>query len=150
MILLLDNTVLSNFALVNLIDLLPIVLRSQAATTPQVIDEYDAGVAKDLLPEISWDWLEIVELKSEERTRFQDHLRRVNAGEAACLAVAGQRGGRILTDDRDARKLAAQLTHQVPASHPITKSEPHPSRCKDSAASGRRSRVVFAHPRRTR
>ena len=42
-------------------------------------------------------------------TVFQELLMRVNAGEAACLAVASQRNGRILTDDRDARKLAAQL-----------------------------------------
>ena len=37
----------------------------------------------------------------------------MNAGEAACLAVAAQRNGRLLTDDRDTRKLAAQLKFSV-------------------------------------
>lgn len=109
MITLLDNTVLSNFALVNRIDLLPIALGSQIATTPRVIDEYTSGVAKGILPDIKWDWLNIVNLDTEEETLFQEHLKRLNAGEAACLAVATQRKGRFLTDDRDARKLAAQL-----------------------------------------
>jgi predicted nucleic acid-binding protein len=41
-------------------------------------------------------------------------LRWVNAGEAACLAVAARRNGRFLTDDRGAHKLAAQL--KIPVS----------------------------------
>jgi hypothetical protein len=53
-------------------------------------------------------------LEAKEETLFQELLNRVNAGEAACLAVASQRNGRILTDDRDARKLAAQL--KIPVS----------------------------------
>lgn len=60
MILLIDNTVLSNFALVNRIELLPDALGSRAATTPQVIAEYDEGIARGLLPETEWDWLQIV------------------------------------------------------------------------------------------
>jgi predicted nucleic acid-binding protein len=114
MILLLDNTVLSNFALVNKLELLPKALGSQVATTRQVIHEYQEGVAKGLLPEARWDWLKTVDLEIDELALFQDHLKRVNAGEAACLAVAARRKGRILTDDRDARKLAAQL--KVPVS----------------------------------
>jgi predicted nucleic acid-binding protein len=109
MMLLLDNTVLSNFALVDRIDLLADALGSQASTTPQVIAEFNDGIAKGRLPETKLDWLEIVVLGAEEEALFQELLNRVNAGEAACLAVASQRNGRILTDDRDARKLAAQL-----------------------------------------
>jgi predicted nucleic acid-binding protein len=114
MILMLDNTVLTNFALVNKLELLPRALGSRVATTSQVISEYKEGVAKGLLPGVDWDWLEIVDLELEEQALFQQHLERVNAGEAACLAVAARRNGRILTDDRDARKLAAQL--KVPVS----------------------------------
>lgn len=33
----------------------------------------------------------------------------LNAGEAACLAVAARRGYRVLTDDRDAREMAQQM-----------------------------------------
>jgi len=108
-LLLLDNTVLSNFALVDCIDLLPRALRSQIATTPQVVEEFAEGVTRGILPGTSWDWLEIVPLRAEEEPFFLDYLRHINAGEAACLAVAVSRNGRFLTDDRDARKLAAQL-----------------------------------------
>jgi hypothetical protein len=112
--LLLDNTVLSNFALVDRIDLLADALGSQVATTLQVIDEFNDGIARGRLPDTKLDWLEIVVLEAEEEMLFQELLNRVNAGEAACLAVASQRNGRILTDDRDARKLEAQL--KIPVS----------------------------------
>ena len=114
MMLLLDNTVLSNCALVSRIELLTIALGSQVATTPQVVDEFNGGVARGRVPETRLDWLEIINLEGKEETVFQELLMRVNAGEAVCLAVASERNGRILTDDRDARKLAAQL--KVPVS----------------------------------
>lgn len=114
MILLVDNTVLSNFALVSHIELLPKALGSQTATTVQVIAEFDDGVARGRLPDTNLDWLEAINLKAEEEVIFQELLARVNIGEASCLAVASNRNGRFLTDDRDARKLAAQL--QIPIS----------------------------------
>ena len=95
MILLLDNTVLSNFALVGRIDLLPEILGSQIATTSQVKEEYQAGATKNILPTISWDWLEIIKLNRAEKTLFEAYMKRVNAGEASCLAVAAERNGRI-------------------------------------------------------
>jgi predicted nucleic acid-binding protein len=58
MMLLLDNTVLSNFALVDRIDLLVDALGSQVATTPQVIAEFNDGIARGRLPETKLDWLE--------------------------------------------------------------------------------------------
>jgi predicted nucleic acid-binding protein len=114
MMLLLDNTVLSNFALVGRIELLTKALGSQVATTPQVMDEFNEGIARGRVPETNLDWLEVINLDAKEESVFQELLMRVNAGEAACLAVASQRNGRILTDDRDARKLAAQL--KIPVS----------------------------------
>ncbi len=114
MMLLLDNTVLSNFALVNCVNLLTEALGNQIATTFQVIEEFENGVVKGILPKTDWNWIEVTNLDTQERTLFQELLRRVNAGEAACLAVAVQRNGRFLTDDRDARKLAAQL--KIPVS----------------------------------
>ncbi len=114
MMLLLDNTVLSNFALVDQIELLPTALGSHVSTTPQVIKEFARGVAKGILPATKWGWLNLVHLDNDEEVLFQEYSRRVNAGEAACLAVAAKRNGRILTDDRDARKFAAQL--KIPVS----------------------------------
>jgi predicted nucleic acid-binding protein len=110
----LDNTVLSNFASVGRIELLIKALGSQVATTHEVIAEFDDGVAGGRLPETELDWLEVLDLEREEEALFQELLIRVNAGEAACLSIASQRNGRILTDDRDARKLAAQL--KIPVS----------------------------------
>jgi len=114
MLLLLDNTVLSNFALGQQLDLLPKALGESVSTTSQVIEEFENGVAKGILPAAKWDWLSIVQLEGREKTLFQEYSQRVNGGEAACLAVALVRNGRFLTDDRDARKLAAQL--KVPIS----------------------------------
>jgi len=112
--LLLDNTVLSNFVLVDRINLLTEALGSQAATTPQVITEFYNGVTKGRLPKTNMQWLKVINLKTEEEILFRELLTRVNVGEAACLAVASKRDGAFLTDDRDARKLAAQL--KVPVS----------------------------------
>jgi predicted nucleic acid-binding protein len=114
MIMLLDNTVLSNFALVNRIELLTNALENQSATTFQVLDEFENGVARGHLPETRLDWLEVLDMEAEEESLFRELLARVNAGEASCLAIAAQRNGRVLTDDRDARKLAAQL--KIPVS----------------------------------
>lgn len=107
--LLLDNTVISNFALVARIDLLIKAIEGQIATTAQVLSEFNAGVTRGKLPQSELDWLEIVYLRAEEETLFQELQGHVNAGEASCLAVAAHRNGRILTDDRDARRLAAQF-----------------------------------------
>ena len=107
--LLLDNTVLSNFALIARVDLLIEAMGDQISTPPQVIDEFNEGVARGRLPQIGLDWLEVVSLEADEEALYQELTGRLNAGEAACLAVAAHRGGRVLTDDRDARILAAQI-----------------------------------------
>jgi len=114
---LLDNIVLSNFALISRVDLLPKALGKKVAAPSQVIEEFSAGITKNRLPTTDLGWLSIVELKFEEDKLFKEHLVRLNAGEAACLAIASNQNGRILTDDRDARKLAAQL--KVPVSGTI-------------------------------
>ncbi len=114
---LLDNTVLSNFALLGRLDLLPLAVGDQAAIPAQVLQEYNNGVAKGILPQATWEWLEVVEMNSGEHRLFNQHLSRVNAGEAACLAIAAVRNGLVITDDRDARKLAAQL--KIPVSGTI-------------------------------
>ena len=107
--LLLDNTVLSNFALIPRIDLLIEAMGDRISTPPQVINEFNEGIARGRLPQIGLDWLEIVSLEADEAALYQKLTGRLNAGEAACPAVAAYRGGRVLTDDRDARILAAQL-----------------------------------------
>jgi predicted nucleic acid-binding protein len=53
-------------------------------------------------------------LEAAEIPRYHQLLRTLNAGEAACLAMALARECRVLTDDRDARELARHL--QIPLS----------------------------------
>jgi hypothetical protein len=107
-VILLDTTVLSNFARIGRLDLLRAVL-SNAATTPYVIDELKAGEVSGYLFDCDWEWLEIVKLSSTE----EDHLTRIRRilgeGEASCIAVALERGGILFTDDGDARRYALRL-----------------------------------------
>lgn len=108
MLILLDNTVLSNFALVERIDLLVLALGAHVATTPQVVDEHRAGVALGRVPETDLTWLQVLVLSAAEEASLQQFLLHLNQGEAACLAVAAHRPARVLTDDRDARRFAGR------------------------------------------
>ncbi|MCP4655049.1 MAG: DUF3368 domain-containing protein [bacterium] len=109
MIVLLDNTVLSNFALVDRIELIRHVLGTEAASTPQVIAEFDAGVSLGRLPETDLDWLPILTLSSEEEASYERFMRHLNRGEASCLAIAHHRPASVPTDDRDARVFAGRM-----------------------------------------
>jgi predicted nucleic acid-binding protein len=109
MIALLDNTVLSNFATVRRPDLLRAAFGDQLATARQAFDELQAGVRQGSLPDLDWSWLPVWSLDEAELPRYHDFLRTLNAGEAACLALAAARRCRFLTDDRDAREMAHRL-----------------------------------------
>ena len=97
MIPLVDNTVLSNFALVGRVELIPLALGSNVSTTTQVVAEFQDGVARGRLPDTRLEWLEVLELLPEELDLYSEQLKRVNVGEAACLAVAAHRNGRVVT-----------------------------------------------------
>jgi predicted nucleic acid-binding protein len=105
---------MSNFALVQRPDLLHAAFGDEVATPQQVFDELIAGVQRGRLPDVDWSWLPVWELETAETLRFRQLLSRLNAGEAACLAIAVHRGCRIVTDDRDAREYAHHL--RVPLS----------------------------------
>jgi hypothetical protein len=106
---LLDNTVMSNFAAIERPDLLRTAFGSRLATSQQAFDELQAGVRLDRLPSLDWSWLPVWTLEEEEGPYYHRFLSRLNAGEAACLAMALIRKCRILTDDRDAREFARHL-----------------------------------------
>jgi predicted nucleic acid-binding protein len=61
------------------------------------------------LPDFDWSWLPVWALEAVEIPHYQQFLRRLNAGEAACLAMAIHRECRMVTDDRDAREFAHRL-----------------------------------------
>lgn len=104
MIVLIDNTVLSNFALVKRIDLLQDALGETAATVQEVYDEHQAGLALGLVPQSEMGWLTIFELTQKERDMYEELRSNLGSGEAACMAT--ERHYAILTDDRTGRKVA--------------------------------------------
>lgn len=114
MITLLDNTVMSNFAVVKQPLLLKIAFGETLATPEQAFHELQVGIRVGKLPDLDWQWLPVWSLQPEEMTSYHQFLHKLNAGEAACLAMAMNRRCRVLTDDRDARELARNL--QIPLS----------------------------------
>jgi predicted nucleic acid-binding protein len=115
----LDTTVLSNFAAVGQIPLLERLYRDQACTTLMVAEEMRAGldagywylqsVAEALSPLWSTGWLPVLALESvEEQTLYVEFATFLGPGEASCLAVAITRGLTLASDDLAARRTAAR------------------------------------------
>jgi predicted nucleic acid-binding protein len=102
---LLDNTVLSNFALVQQTEMVMRVCPG-VCTTATAFAEYAAAVEKGLLQAGIWSSLPVIELTDRELHLLEMLPARLGPGERTCLAVAIQRGGVVATDDLDARQLA--------------------------------------------
>ena len=111
---LLDNTVLSNFAVVGRMDLAFQLYANRVVTTQGVMHEYQVAVAAGLLARRAWDDLTVVEMTSEELVLCETLAPRLGIGERTCLAVAHARGGLFVSDDGDARAAAKRL--DVPVS----------------------------------
>ena len=99
----LDNTVLSNFALVQRIDLVTAIWQN-CATTLDAWNEFMAGVTLKRLPARTWKGLHVVELSPKE-IEFQHHLPSLGRGEGTCLAVAYNCKAILATDDQKARRV---------------------------------------------
>lgn len=100
-----DTTVISNFALVNRLDLLLNV--KEVSTTEQVLEELEAGVQRGILEmDLSDMGMKILKLEEIEKNTFHRFNERFGRGEASCMAMAFHRGAGILTDDLDARRFA--------------------------------------------
>jgi len=103
-----DTTVLNNFAQIRRPDLLQMVYPSLAS--PRVVrEELARGERLGLVLPGDWSWLKLLDLTDVEKIRATDLERLLQAGEAACLAIAEARDGVVLTDDGAARRLAASL-----------------------------------------
>lgn len=117
MTLIADTTVLSNFALVQRPELLSMA-GSEVITAAQVMEEIRRGVERGILPLCDWQWLPICTLDTSEEVQLFEHIsRRLGQGEAACLALAIQRGYTFLTDDGDARRWSHRA--EIPVSGTI-------------------------------
>ena len=101
---LVDNTVLSNFAKVNRLDLIKRAF-DHVYITEQVLEEFRRGVRRRVLPDVNLDF-EVLKLKDEETELYNALRVKLGKGEASCLAIAKHRNMKFLTDDSDARKMA--------------------------------------------
>ena len=102
---LLDNTVLTNFALIGRSDLI-LDLWPDACITPAVQAEYQAGVTSRQLPVDAWQSLPIVTLTPAEAAFVNQLSQRLGAGERTCIAAAHHQNGLFVSDDFDARRQA--------------------------------------------
>jgi predicted nucleic acid-binding protein len=106
---LLDNTVLTNFALVDRSDLVLDLWGADSVTTSAVMTEYQAGVTSRGLPTHIWDSLIQLTPNSVEKD-FAEHLSsKLGSGERTCLAIAVHRQGMLVSDDAEARREAQRF-----------------------------------------
>lgn len=104
---LVDNTVLSNFALAGLLDLLYSFAGNKGVTTDHVLAEFSRGVEIGVLPESDLTWLRVVQVEGRsEEALFRSLRKELDIGEASCLAIAIARESDFLSDDGDARAIA--------------------------------------------
>lgn len=100
---LLDNTVLTNFARANAVQLALDVWLGDTCSTPEVMAEYSAGVKGHALPANAWRHLVVVPLTDQERQFAAALPLPMHTGERSCLAVVVHRHGLFASDDSRAR-----------------------------------------------
>ncbi|MDR5673661.1 twitching motility protein PilT [Halalkaliarchaeum sp. AArc-GB] len=106
----LDTTVLSNFAQVNHVELLLNLPR--LVTVEAVREELEAGAETHLYVEnalaVLGREIPVVTPSASTETLEEQLLESLDPGEAQALAVAAVADGMLVTDDGDARTIAAQ------------------------------------------
>ncbi|MGQ9626288.1 MAG: hypothetical protein ACUVV0_05200 [Anaerolineae bacterium] len=112
-----NNTVLANFCLINRLDVLR-ALFGKVYITPEVREEVLRGLEEGYTfmiyaeREISVGeeaWLELISFDNPaEEQSFRELIQRLGFGEASCIALARYRGWLVLTDDRTARLILQQ------------------------------------------
>lgn len=104
---LIDNTVLSNFALVGELNLLEDYCQEKGSTTDYVLAEFERGVKEGIFINTNLHWLKGLTLIDEkEKSFFKTLSKKFGVGEASCLAIAIYRGYDLLSDDMPVRKIA--------------------------------------------
>lgn len=114
----LNTTILSNFARVGRLDLLRLVFGEVHIST-DVYAEAQDGLAEgydfyspleDLIhAPASKQWIHLTALTDQELRLFTDILGALHRGEASSIAIAATRGWAFLTDDALARRTARKL-----------------------------------------
>jgi len=102
-----DNTVLSNFALIEREDILAKLFENTLFTTEEVLEELKRGEQRNILPKRDWRWVRVLKIESsQEEFLFRLFAESLGKGESSCLSIALSRNVKVLSDDMDARKLA--------------------------------------------
>ncbi len=99
MMMLIDNTVLSNFALAGELNLLECYCQGKGSTTYHVLNEFEKGVQKGIFSNTDLGWIvKITSMNEKEESLFKILCKRLGAGEASCLAIAMCRGYDLLSE----------------------------------------------------
>jgi predicted nucleic acid-binding protein len=106
LLVLLDTTILTNFALVGLTSIPKDLWGDQAFTTAEVLAEYAAGVETAQLPRVDWTQLKTIVLSSQQQLFGIQMFPNLGRGERTCLTVAVVRHAMLATDDQLARRAA--------------------------------------------
>ena len=107
-----DTTVWSNFAHVEQPRLAKVAFPN-VASPRAVLDEIAEGQRLGFLAKLDWSFVGTIELTAAETQLSAAFRSRLGPGEATCIAVATSRGGLLLTDDREARRVARSLDVEV-------------------------------------
>jgi len=113
LLVLLDTTVLTNFARVGLAQAIKDLWPKEACITAEALKEYQAGIRSAGLPPDAWHDVNVVKLTVEEESLASNIFSRLGVGERSCLAVALHRNSIISTDDKPARRIAKKYGIQV-------------------------------------
>ena len=103
---LLDNTVLSNFSAVQQPGLAIEACPGRACTTEATLAEYLAATEGERFAENAWRDLPIIDLTDREKQVAEAFPASLGAGERTCLAVAVARRSIFASDDLRARRVA--------------------------------------------
>ena len=106
MLVLLDATILTNFARVGLTSVVRDLWGDQVYTTVDVLKEYEAGIRAAGLPQSGWKQLSALALTPDERALASKLFPRLGLGERSCMAIAVSRHALVATDDKPARRAA--------------------------------------------
>lgn len=114
-----NNTILSNLAYVDRLDMLKDIF-GKVYLTPEIYNEIENGIHCGRYYQIRTKeaidaqfWLYITELEKNELELFNQLKSSVDIGEASCIAIAKERKWLFLTDDKDARKIAGRLNIEI-------------------------------------
>lgn len=101
-----DNTVLSNFARTNHLHLLELFCRSRGVIVHAVREEFQEGIRRGLFPEADLSWIQQVGITTPEEHHLAQIFRLdLGDGESECLSIAILRNHELLTDDLRARQI---------------------------------------------